>query len=231
MSQPHFVRDHRRAVANFVATNSLDRAMARSVGGGDGNRVDFEATGKRELEILTQCGFGPGCSLIDVGCGSGRLASQVSSKFGDTVSYLGTDVVPELLAYAKANAIASYKFSLVEECVIPVPDGSADFVALFSIFTHLLRSEIESYMREIGRVLRPGGKLIFSYLELPRHAKIFAYTVMATILRRRKVENHFTSVRVINRWAQDSGFVVEAIMPGHIGQSVAVLRRALLQLK
>jgi 2-polyprenyl-3-methyl-5-hydroxy-6-metoxy-1,4-benzoquinol methylase len=141
------------------------------------------------------------------------------------VSYLGTDVVPELINYAKARAPEAYSFQLVTDCSIPALDGSADFVACFSVFTHLRQGEIVQYVREAHRVLRSGGKLIFSYLELPRHAKIFAYTVAMTLLGRLKVENHFASAHLIRRRAAEAGFAVQAIMPGHIGQSVAILQK------
>jgi ubiquinone/menaquinone biosynthesis C-methylase UbiE len=225
MSEPYFVRDYRSAVAKFIATNPLDRAMARSVGGGDGNPADFEAAGKSELSILTEAGFSAGHALIDVGCGSGRLTSQVGHSFGETVSYLGIDVVPELLAYAKARAPSAYGFQLVIDCLIPARDESADFVACFSVFTHLRRREIAQYMGEARRVLRPTGKLIFSYLELPRHAKTFVYTLALTLVGRRKVENHFASERSVRRWAAESDFRIEAIMPGRIYQSVAILQK------
>jgi ubiquinone/menaquinone biosynthesis C-methylase UbiE len=85
--------------------------MARSVGGGDGNPGNFEAIGKIELSVLTEAGFRAGHGLIDIGCGSGRLTSQVSGSLGDAVSYLGTDVVPKLLTYAKERAPEAYNFN------------------------------------------------------------------------------------------------------------------------
>jgi predicted SAM-dependent methyltransferase len=95
----------------------------------------------------------------------------------------------------------------------------------FSVFTHLRRREAVQYVREAHRVLRSGGALIFSYIELPRHAKIFAYTIVMTLLGRLKVENHFASAQLIGRWAAEAGFAVQAIMPGRIGQSVAILQK------
>jgi ubiquinone/menaquinone biosynthesis C-methylase UbiE len=224
MSQPYFVRDHRRAVANFIAALPFEQAMARSVG--PKNLADLDQIAQIELSIIEEFGLADGCRLIDIGCGCGGLSAQLSPRFGDSITYLGTDVVPDLLAFARGRASKSYHFELVADCTIPAPDATADFVTLFSVFTHLRRRDIARYMTEAHRVLRPGGKLIFSYLELPRHAKIFAYTVAVTVLRRRKVENHFTSERIIKRWATESGFVVDAIMPGRIGQSVAVLLKS-----
>lgn len=220
MSEPYFVRDHRHAVKRYIATRASEEAMALSVGGGS-----FEGIGESELRLLIEQGLAEGRSLIDIGCGSGRLAVQVSKRFGDTVSYLGTDVVPEVLAYAKSRAPRGYRFELIAECAIPAGDESADFVTAFSVFTHLRPPDVARYLVEARRVLRSQGRLVFSYLELPRHAKIWIYTLLVTLLRRRKIENHFTSRRAIDSWAKELGFIVETIVPEFLGQSVAVLQK------
>jgi 2-polyprenyl-3-methyl-5-hydroxy-6-metoxy-1,4-benzoquinol methylase len=46
---------------------------------------------------MVQCGLRDSMSFVDVGCGSGRLAYALRDM---KISYLGTDVVPELVAYA-----------------------------------------------------------------------------------------------------------------------------------
>ena len=47
MREPHFIRDYRRVVVNFIATHPLDEAMALAVGGGD-----YDANGKLECDLL-----------------------------------------------------------------------------------------------------------------------------------------------------------------------------------
>ena len=224
MGEPYFVRDHRTATRNFIAALPYDRAMARSVGPNDLREHDRIA--RLQMEMLQEFGLRPGHSLIDVGCGCGGLAAQLSSEYGPSISYLGTDVVPELTAFARQRITPSYRVEVVSECSIPAPAGSADFMTLFSVFTHLRRRHIAEYLREARRVLRQGGKLVFSYLEPWRHRQILAYTIAVTLLRCRKIENHFTSEREIRRWAERADFSVEQICPGRIGQSVAVLVRS-----
>jgi ubiquinone/menaquinone biosynthesis C-methylase UbiE len=219
-NQPHYVRDYRRVVAQFLKTFPIDEAMARSVGGGG-----YDDNGKIECDALIAAGLRPGHSVVDIGCGSGRLSTQLSQKFGASITYLGIDVVPELLAYARSKASEAYRFHLTEGLGIPTGDNSIDFVAAFSVFTHLKHHETEAYLRQAARVLRRGGILLFSFLELPLHRREFAYTVVVTLLRRRKVQNHFLSRWRINRWARTLGFSVETIGPHPIGQSVAILRR------
>jgi ubiquinone/menaquinone biosynthesis C-methylase UbiE len=218
--QPHFVRDYRRVVAKFTQAYPLAEAMDRSVGGGG-----YENNGKIHCDSLIASGLQPGHFVVEIGCGSGRLSTQLSQRFGATIDYLGIDVVPALLDYARSKASESYRFHVTEGLDIPAADQSADFVVVFSVFTHLKHRETEVYLREATRVLKPGAILLFSFLELPRHRREFAYTIAVTLLGRRKVQNHFLSRRRIGRWARSLGFSVEKIGPHLVGQSVAVLRR------
>jgi len=63
-----------------------DEAMRLAVGG------EFDAVGKLEYYLLHSLRLSSGHFVIDVGCGSGRLARQLA---GDkSIRYVGTDVVP-----------------------------------------------------------------------------------------------------------------------------------------
>ena len=48
----------------------------------------------------------------------------------------------------------------------PFPDHSFDVIFLGSVFTHMLPDDVESYVREIGRLLAPGGMCVASYFLL-----------------------------------------------------------------
>jgi ubiquinone/menaquinone biosynthesis C-methylase UbiE len=162
-NQPHFIRDYRRVAADYMAKYSLDDAMALAVGGGG-----YDDNGKIECQALVDIGLRQGHFVVDIGCGSGRLSTQLSQNYGAGIGYLGIDVVPEFLAYARAKADDSYRFEIAEDLTIPAAAATADFVAAFSVFTHLKHRETKAYLREARRILRPGGRLIFSFLELPR---------------------------------------------------------------
>ena len=219
MREPHFIRDYRRVVANFITTHPLDEAMALAVGGGD-----YDANGKLECDLLLELGLSAGHSVIDIGCGSGRLSTQLSRRYGAGIDYLEIDVVSELLAYARSRAMPGYRFELTKGLSIPASDASVDFVAAFSIFTHLKHRETVLYLREARRVLHPGATLVFSFIELRHHRREFAYTLAVTVIGRRKVQNHFISRRAIKRWSAEIGFEVETIRSHPLGQTIAVLR-------
>jgi ubiquinone/menaquinone biosynthesis C-methylase UbiE len=69
-----------------------------AVGGGD-----YDANGKLECDLLVELGMRSGQSVIEIGCGSSRPSTQLSRRYGAGIDYLGIDVVPELLAYARSK--------------------------------------------------------------------------------------------------------------------------------
>ena len=181
--------------------------MAVAVGG------DFEAVGRLERCLLLQQGLRPEQTLIDVGCGSGRLATQLRDFLGGL--YVGIDIVPELLEHARTLcARDDWKFERAPGLEIPVESDSADFVTFFSVFTHLTHEETYRYLQESHRVLKPGGKVVFSFFEfrLPLHWLIFE-TVLNDA-NPHKVLNQFMDRDAIRAWAEHAGFVVAEIHDG-----------------
>ena len=69
-------------------------------------------------------------------------------------------MVQELLEYAATKTPPHFCFVLNHQIAIPEPDCLADFVVVFSVFTHLYHEESYTYLRDMRRVLRSGGKLM-----------------------------------------------------------------------
>ena len=163
-----FRKTHRKQFQILRGAYSLDKAAKLAVGG------EFDATGRVLRATLIHHGLRPEHYVIDVGCGSGRLAKPLSEYL--TGKYIGIDVVPELLQYAR-NLVnrPEWRFELAQGLTIPEEDQKADFVCFFSVFTHLLHEESYVYLREAKRVLKPGGKIALSFLDfqLESHWKIF----------------------------------------------------------
>jgi ubiquinone/menaquinone biosynthesis C-methylase UbiE len=115
------------------------------------SEASFETIGLLERETLKDFGLEQGDYLIDVGCGSGRLALPLSEYLQDR--YLGIDIMPELIAYArKLVQRPGWRFKVIEGIGIPEADGRADMVCFFSVFTHLLheQSYIEGNIGDVG---------------------------------------------------------------------------------
>ena len=226
MAQFHFVEDYEKLVAQLVATHPLDVAMEMAVGG------NYEVFGQIEADILQAAGLADGMRLVDLGCGSGRLAAALHKRMA--ISYVGIDIVKALLDYAQSRA-PNYSFKLHRDLTIPEEDGSADMVCAFSLFTHLLQAESYLYLEEAARVLRRGGgKVVFSFLEFtePTHWDTFQHTKNSVRLKTAEHLNMFTERSAIDVWARHLGFSAPqyfdagAMWRGHkLGQSVAILAR------
>jgi SAM-dependent methyltransferase len=99
-------------------------------------------------------------SVLDFGCGCGRLLRHLP-KF-TKAKLFGCDYNPELVAWCAKNLpIAKLAVNSLEP-PLPYSDGSFDFIYARSVFTHLPEKAQIEWMRELHRVLAPGGVLYFT---------------------------------------------------------------------
>ena len=229
MAKFHFVEDYERLVRRLRWKYSLDEAMSRAVGGGG-----YEQIGQIEADIVAHAGLRDGQSLVDLGCGSGRLAAALGRKM--SIEYCGIDVVKALLRYAKKKPPKNYRFILNRSLAVPLPDASCDMATAFSVFTHLLHHESYIYLEELHRVVRPDGVVIFSFLEFsePDHWAQFKATVDVQRSATLPHLNQFLERSQIELWADKLGyhglrFVGSTEAPWRtssaLGQSIAILQR------
>jgi SAM-dependent methyltransferase len=217
------VRDYQRYVRRLLARETDRReAMSQAVGGG------YDAIGDLLRGVLTRLGLKAGDTIIDVGCGSGRLASALY-RAGPSVSYLGTDVVPELLAYARECCPdPAWRFVQVDGLAIPEADGVADLVVFFSVMTHLTSRESDAYLADAKRVLKPGGQIVVSYIDpaalsfWPRVRFEISYLLHLSV--QRAFKSVLTSKAEMERRAARAGLTVEFLGP-IVGQNVCVFRQ------
>lgn len=228
-------------VAQLEARLSTDEALQRAVGG------EFLAIGKLEYHLLRSRGLRDDQVVVDVGCGSGRLACQLAAFPG--IRYIGCDVVPRLLDYARELCgRPDWKFIHSNGTTIPCGDGEADFVCFFSVFTHLSQEDVFRYFREAHRVLKPGGVMLMSFLEFRNASHWAAFIASVDGTRDDEHLNQFVDREAIQAWAGATGFEVRRIHGGDtnyiplpepirfetgaiaegiasLGQSVAVLQK------
>jgi ubiquinone/menaquinone biosynthesis C-methylase UbiE len=216
--------DYRRAVL-WQRLLKKDRAKAyeAAVGGA------FADAGRQQVELLRSYGLEDAAMVVDVGCGAGRLAAQLSLLPG--LSYVGLDVVPELLDSARQVANRpDWRFEIVERTHIPASDAEADFCVFFSVFTHLPEPVCLDYLAEARRVLKPGGKAVFSFLDpnLARHARPLRRNLFRLIATRTVyARNVGCTPDRLREWARQLSFEVLAIESPHpgFGQSIAAFTK------
>ncbi len=188
-------------------SGDTQKAMEYAIGG------EFEAFGEIERQLLLQSGLGEKDYLIDVGCGSGRLAKPLSPHHSG--KYLGIDIVPDLVDYArKLVARPDWRFEVAAGLTIPEEDEKADMVCFFSVFTHLLHDQSYFYLQEAKRVLKPNGKIVFSFLEftMPHHWPIFENDVKD--IDGDHPLNMFMSRDAVTAWTEHLGLKIERVESG-----------------
>ena len=221
MQIPDYIKSYEAHLDALIAAHGREEAMSLVVGG------QYHGIGILESSALITHGLRPEHSLIDVGCGSGRLGFALRSylaaqpfnkeekKYESAGRYLGTDVLAQALDYAREKCgRPDWEFVRTLEPVIPAKDGSADYVCFFSVFTHLLDEDIYRFLVEAKRTLRPGGIIMFSYLDFdtPTHWAVFESTLANRDPNR--VLNKFISKPAINKWASQLSLTVERLYEG-----------------
>lgn len=204
MADFHFIEDYERHVRALMKQYPLAQAMDLAVGG------SWATIQEIELAILRHVGLHDRMGVIDLGCGSGRLAQGLGNS-GLKLDYLGIDIVQPLLDYARKISPPNYRFVMNRSLSLPAKDRSFDMMCAFSVFTHLLPQETFIYLEDAHRVLRNGGRVVLSFLELevPGHWTIFQSTVDSLKANVQAPLNAFLTRDVIKLFASHLGYDVE----------------------
>jgi ubiquinone/menaquinone biosynthesis C-methylase UbiE len=110
-------------------------------------------------ETLARLNLGPEDRLLDVGCGTGTLLHQLSRSYpGARLS--GVDPVPEMLAVAHQRLPAEIELREGWAERLPFPDERFNVVVSCNMF-HYIRKPAAA-LREMERVLSPGGRLVIT---------------------------------------------------------------------
>jgi ubiquinone/menaquinone biosynthesis C-methylase UbiE len=119
-----------------------------------------------------------------------------------------------LVDYARQLVPRSdWRFEVAAGLSIPEKDDTADMVCFFSVFTHLLPEQSFVYLQESVRVLKPEGKIVFSFLEFeePVHWPIFEKAIR-NLDDTSQPMTTFIERNAIRKWAAHLKLKIEAIV-------------------
>jgi SAM-dependent methyltransferase len=125
----------------------------------------FLDSGRRQAELFREIyerhagPIEPTTTILDFGCGCGRLARW----WADARPALhGCDPNATLVAWVRANLPFVTATVSSPDPPLPYAEGTFDFVYALSIFTHLPAHRALPWMTELRRVTKPGGLILFT---------------------------------------------------------------------
>jgi SAM-dependent methyltransferase len=108
-----------------------------------------------DLEVEIAAPFARGARILEAGCGTGRILGRLAPLAQRAV---GVDLSRGMLAGSRARDLRVVQADLG---ALPFPDGAFDLVCSFKVLAHV--SHLDLALRELKRVVRPGGTLILEF--------------------------------------------------------------------
>ncbi len=183
----------------------------RSIGGGE-----YEEMGLRMLGVLLMEGLKPDATVVDLGCGTGRLAVHAIPWLKTGGRYIGIDVSKTMLAHARTligekipSPLCSIEFLHQTTSDFPQPDKTVDMVCAFSVFTHMEHEDSFRYLRSARRIINDDGRFIYSCLTMDldiSRGDFLQQASLDTVERWAVVRNVTTSRELMDTIARMAGW-------------------------
>ncbi len=147
---------------------------------GSSGAVFYETARADGAQMQQLLGIGAQTTVLDVGCGSGRLAWAMADILGPRGGYVGFDVSQAAIAFARKlmrRRRSDFTFHHVDlhskeynpsgavrsdTFCFPCGDGWAGATIALSVFSHLLEKDAARFLTEIARTLAPEGRAFIS---------------------------------------------------------------------
>jgi len=167
---------------NFIRKNSqeLNPTGLLFIGGGN-----FKEVGEEFLNYFQNlCGIKSSDKILDIGCGSGRMAIPLTKFLDSSGVYEGFDIFSSGITWCQKNINPKYSnfhFLLADiynkeynpngkinssQYKFPYESNYFDFIFATSVFTHMLPEDVDNYFSEIKRVMKKNGKCLLTFLLL-----------------------------------------------------------------
>jgi SAM-dependent methyltransferase len=112
------------------------------------------------MDQMTRLGIHATGRILDWGCGCGRVASHLPARLGEA-KLIGCDIDAQAIEWCRQH-IAGEFMRVDPHPPTPFGDAAADVIVACSVLTHLGAQDQERWLREMHRVLAPGGSFLAS---------------------------------------------------------------------
>jgi demethylmenaquinone methyltransferase / 2-methoxy-6-polyprenyl-1,4-benzoquinol methylase len=125
---------------------------------------------------VDRANVGPGSDALDICCGTGDLALELRRKIGPDGRVVGSDFSEPMLELARRKSGDEglpVEFGWADALDLPYGDGSFDAVTVGFGARNL--ADLEKGLSEMGRVLRPGGRLVILEITRPEREPLASF--------------------------------------------------------
>ncbi|NUT35314.1 MAG: class I SAM-dependent methyltransferase [Hamadaea sp.] len=129
--------------------------------------------------LVAAAGIRLGDAVCDIGCGTGYLSRRVALAVGPAGRVTGVDPSAPVIAYARRAAPPNAQFVVAGGEQVPLPDAGFDVVVSSLAIHHIPPQLRGAAMREMARLVRPGGRLFVADFRPPRPG--FANSLVAKL--------------------------------------------------
>jgi len=152
---------------------------------GPPNRAEFIRNGDAYLSLFQNLlSLQPNEAVLDVGSGMGRKTRMLTKYLETSGRYVGLEIVQRGVDWCTKHITSRFpNFTFVHADIansmynpagsytaetyrFPFDDDSFDVAILGSVFTHMMPAEVDHYLSELSRVLRPGARMLITYFLL-----------------------------------------------------------------
>jgi len=132
----------------------------------------------------------PSWRILDIGSGVGRHTLPLTKFLNSKGSYEGFEIVKAGVEWCDKHITTRFprfRFTLVDlyngsynpkgkilpkDFVFPYENDSFDAVMALSVFTHMKPEDVSHYLKEVERVLKPGGKSLLTFFLINKESRV-----------------------------------------------------------
>jgi SAM-dependent methyltransferase len=133
------------------------------------SQEQYERSSRERLGMLQQHGLTPDSWVLDIGCGTGQMASVLQEYLTPCGGYSGCDIGTEAIAFCRRTFTKpNFQFATSGATSVPfTTNGRHDLAIFFSVFTHTFPDETALLLSEAKRLLKPSGVVIADVITSP----------------------------------------------------------------
>ena len=145
---------------------ALPSAYLMTLVAGHADWRGFLSTGKNQLDVIADLVernggvFRAAERVLDLGCGCGRISRHVPAI--SQAALFGVDYNPRLVKWCAGNLPGNFTQNQLTP-PLSFPDNHFDAVWLLSVFTHLRMETQDAWLKELARILKPGGTAVITF--------------------------------------------------------------------